>query len=138
MKTTNAALRATIDMTATDDERGTFSVSGKTTNGPVTALYLSSPGMLSLSSDFTSTNARAYIALPPAFEGTIYGKTSNHHPDLDYTGDISDPAGKGRHRSLQHDLGKSVVQGRIRWDGNDHAMGSSEVVTTNAPVYITV
>jgi hypothetical protein len=138
MKTSNAALRATVDMSAMGSYQPSFSVSGKTTNGPVTALYLSSPSMLSLSSDFATTNGRAHIALPAAFEGTIYDKTSNHHVDLDYTGNITDPSGKGRHRSLRRELRRDVVQGKIRWDGDHHAVGNSEVVTTNAPVYISV
>jgi hypothetical protein len=79
------------------------------------------------------------ITLPPAYEGAIMGKTSNHPATIDYMGDIDDPSGAGRKRSFEKSVyGDGMVRGRVRWDGDKHAQGTSEAVTTNAPVYISV
>lgn len=139
MKTSNAPLKASVDLSAPDAEQGSFTVDGRTSNAPVSVTYHTSPGIVSLTSHLVTSNGRVDVGLPPAFEGSIYGKTSNHNPVIDYTGDISDPAGKDRHRSFEREsLSGGTVRGRVSWDGDKHAQGSLSVVTTNAPMHISL
>lgn len=145
MTTSNAPLHATVDMVSEQDglfsggANGTFSVIGRTSNGPVKAFYKSSPSLLSLSSNFTTTNGRIDIALPAAFEGVISGKTTYWNPTIDYSGDIDDPTGEGRHRSFEKQVDEEgVVKGQVKWDGDRHGKGTSEAITTWAPISISV
>lgn len=111
--TLDAPLNATIHMASTDGEQGTFCVSGFTPYVLVTFPWETSPRIVNLSSHFTFTNAVAHVGLPHTFEGTIDGRTSSHDPDIDYTGDIEDPAGGGRRRTFEYELSK--VTNKNRW-----------------------
>jgi hypothetical protein len=121
------------------DDRGSFQVSGETTNAPITAMYEVSPGIVTLSSHFKTSDGRIDVRLPPAFEGTLAGKTTGYKALIEYKEDLDDPSGQGRHRSFESiESSKEAFRSKISWDGDMHEQGVSDTITSNAPVFVRV
>lgn len=113
-----------------------------TNNGPLEVDIATAPTDSHITFLGTTSNSRATLSLPPAFEGNIKGVTSGYmKAGFEYDDRNDDPSGQGRKRSIATTiLGRGIVKVKTWW-GNEEInadRGQADVVTSNAPVSITV
>ncbi|KAG8887078.1 hypothetical protein FRB98_000605 [Tulasnella sp. 332] len=149
LKTSNAHISASISLYASE---GADSVKSKasglhltttTTNAYLDIEIPTAPPNSHLTYVGRTANARASLALPPAFEGKITGRTSLstvgfHHDDSP----SKDPTGDGRTRHYGKETHVRGLFGVETWWGNsrdEHTkLGSADVTTSLAAVSISL
>ena len=115
---------------------GSFGVSTSTNNGRLTIDFPTSPPDSILQFTGKTSNAAVAVSLNPAYEGSIALKTSNTKPQINSDGNVTDPSGRNRTRSLNIQLqGKGAALGDVFWDDAIVSKAGSVVIrTSNAKI----
>jgi len=115
-----------------------------TSNGHLDSTISTAPPNSHLKYVGVTSNNRANLILPPAFEGPIVGKTSNSAIILEYDDSSSkDPTGDGRTRHFGREThAKGLFSVETWWGDDDRAehtkLGNAYIQTSNAAVSISL
>lgn len=142
---TNGATKVSASLHSTSEtSAGSFNINSRTSNGPLDVSVNDAPADSTLYLSGHTTNSRAQVRLPAAYEGTFVLSTTNSHPTLDHNEEREDPSGRGRKRVVDMnpvDRKGRTVSGEIRWSPRDETSRSKGVVavsTTNGPVKLSL
>ncbi|KAF8589476.1 hypothetical protein K439DRAFT_1612703 [Ramaria rubella] len=142
LKTSNSRIRTSITLVSTDNSVSfppSFSVSAKTSNGPLDVTFPDAPSSPFSHLEFTgkTSNSPANIKLHATYEGSISLSTSSHsESSLLSQRNSQDPSGKGRHRTVDiRKMVKGALDAGVWWgDDSNKGEGKGKVVvkTSNA------
>ncbi|KAF8896718.1 hypothetical protein CPB85DRAFT_1328869 [Mucidula mucida] len=129
--TSNNYINADISALSSSSSR----VTARTSNGPLFAKIVNLPNIAALSLDARTSNNGAEVFLPAAYEGSYTLKTSRLIPQVKADGDIEDPMGRGRRRSVTTKMAsRGVRAGNVYWDDQEKNKGTVSVQTSNGPI----
>ncbi|KAF9018938.1 hypothetical protein BDZ89DRAFT_1164948 [Hymenopellis radicata] len=129
--TSNNYINADISALSSSSSR----VVTRTSNGPLFAMIVSLPNNAALSLDARTSNSRAEVFLPPAYEGSYTLKTSRLMPQVTSDEDVEDPTGRGRRRTIVTKMAsRGVSAGNVYWDDQAKNKGTVSVNTSNGPI----
>ncbi|KAG8901229.1 hypothetical protein FRB99_005470 [Tulasnella sp. 403] len=139
--TSNARIEADIVLTSSTKTDGDpaapgFSINPTTSNGRLHIAIPSAPVGSHINVGARTSNAAAWLGLPPAYEGKVALSTYNGVVNVIPHPNTEDPSGHGHSRTWKIDkamMGR-VVEGRVWWGPEkDHReLGYAEVRTSNA------
>ncbi|KAJ6631387.1 hypothetical protein B0H10DRAFT_1772769 [Mycena sp. CBHHK59/15] len=135
LRTSNNALQSTLDLHTSTNSGGVFALTADTSNGRLDTHIASLPADSTLRAAARTSNARALLALPRAFEGAFSAQTSNAQPSVQRGEEEPDPAGRRRVVETQM-VGKREVRGNVYWERGNRARGEASVRTSNGGVTI--
>ncbi|KAJ6524850.1 hypothetical protein DFH09DRAFT_1329210 [Mycena vulgaris] len=149
MRTSNNLLAAHVSLAVpaesepeseseSESEGGRFGVVGTTSNGRLVIGFPSAPRGAALEFTARTSNAKAEVALPRAYEGTFALATSGYSASVLRDGD--ERWGEDK-RQIEYEPGRSsgrAVRGYIYKDAENKERGRVGVTTSNAPVVLIV
>ena len=122
---------------APDYAGGSFKVTTRTSNGPLTVKFLAMPAGSVLYYEGSTGNGPVNIKIHPTFEGEFTIQTSRWcTPSVETDNTAVDPRGRGRRRvvQLKETTRSGVASGTVRWwPLEDMVLGSINVKTSNGP-----
>lgn len=119
----------------------TFKATAVTVNSPLDVTIFDAPMQSRMNIDCSTSNSRANLRLPPAFEGKITTKTNPKATTvLIGPGDDNDPSGQGRRRILEHENHEPGLHtAHVLWVPNEQRDRSSATLTSwNANVALSL
>jgi hypothetical protein len=118
VSTTNALINTAVSLYSSnrDNTGGQFAVSATSSRAAVTVAFPTAPVDSKLSLDASTSLAPATVTLHKTYEGAFALATSLSKATLDYQRNVTDPAGRGRHREVQ--VGSQSawkIDGTVAW-----------------------
>ncbi|KAG8856932.1 hypothetical protein FRB96_006195 [Tulasnella sp. 330] len=148
LSTSNAYIAATASLLTSEGGKYVKSkasglhLTTSTTNGHLEIDIPTAPPNSRLDYFGTTSNNRARLTLPPAFEGEITSKTSNSNVNFHHNPSPKDPTGDGRTRHFGKETHAKGSFGIETWWGNDRdehtKFGNAHIQTSNAAVTISL
>lgn len=139
MRTTNGRILSAVHLLRSHASGGAYAIEAHTSNNPLNLIVPSSPYSSFLRLDAHTTNSPSKITLHPAYEGSYSIRSSMIAPKVEYSGDVEDPSGQGRHRVHNtHRVTRGhLVEGSVRWgeEGGEKG-GSVTLSTSNSPAVL--
>ncbi|KAJ8454741.1 hypothetical protein ONZ45_g19185 [Pleurotus djamor] len=138
LKSQNGMIQSSVSLLRDDDSAvgGKYDVNAITTNSGLQVDFPASPIDSTLVLNAHTTNSGATVSLNPAYEGQFVLKSTIFRPDVRKTV-VSDPAGRGRRRTVEYDeYTRAVVSGKVKWTGSTKRDGIVNVGSTNAKVVL--
>ncbi|KAF8959957.1 hypothetical protein BDZ97DRAFT_1761106 [Flammula alnicola] len=140
-RTTNGLIEATVNLSSSSGEGGSFDVSTTTTNSPVYVTFPDAPVDSNLLLEAKTTNSPAKVFLHPTYEGSFDLQTSSvFRSELNVHHDVTDPSGKERKRDVQiNTVGRGHTHGSVKWveeDKKHESAGAVVIRTTNSPAVL--
>ncbi|PIL33801.1 hypothetical protein GSI_04426 [Ganoderma sinense ZZ0214-1] len=140
LRTSNGHIdsEVTLQSTTASSTGGTFDVSARTSNAPLTLAVVDAPVEHALTLKARTSNSPARVTLHPTYEGAFDVQSSKwFRPTVEWDAEAHDPAGKDRRRSVQvkRVRGESV-KGSAAWEEGGEERGEVEVDTSNSPLWL--
>lgn len=137
-------ITSAISLSSATRERtsGTYNISARTSNGPITMSFPQSPLNATQYIDARTSNAPLFVKLHNAFEGEFRLRTSNGPSNVQRHQQACDPSGAGRMRivELAHG-GMGAVAGNATWGipaAGSLPLGRAIFETSNSPAQLIV
>ncbi|KIM53846.1 hypothetical protein SCLCIDRAFT_408288 [Scleroderma citrinum Foug A] len=132
MQTCNSPIKSEVSLISQSNTGGTFRVSARSSNSPISLQYAEAPPTSTLTSNVTTSNNEALVKMHSTFEGTFEVATSNASSVLKASrGD------DGRRVIHQRKVGSSIV-GSVSWGERRRLRGSTSVRSSNGRVSLEV
>ena len=99
-----------------------FDVTAHTSSAPLDLKFIEAPVDSQLRVNARTTCAPAHVILHDTYQGAFMLNTTLYEPSLHWSEDAEDPAGRGRHRTVQWEAwkgkeGESSKYGYAMWVG---------------------
>jgi hypothetical protein len=129
---------SSISLSSSQPTGGSFNVSTRTSNSPLSVIYDASPLASILRHESRTSNGPATVNLHSAYEGSFYLQSSTVWPSISKK-HATDPSGQGRRRIVQMFRARGLVTGEVYWGREMQLHGANvDIRTSNSPAHLSV